>query len=77
MELEAKEGKIHCTDYQYTKTSSYKGHACNSEQRNLYETIKMKIKEYGMENNESTHILLLETNYVRRRESHSIQHPIF
>ena len=76
MELEQMEGDLRCADYEYIKSSSYKGHVHHSEQRSLYETIKTELKEYGMENNEPTHILLLETNYIRRREPHSVQHPI-
>ena len=76
MELEEMEGNLHCTDYEYIKTSPYKGHVRHSEQRNLYEIIKAELKEYGMKNNETTHILLMETNYIHRRKPHSVQYPV-
>jgi hypothetical protein len=75
MELEERENHIYCKDYEHMKTASNKGHISDSEQRNLYDTIKTELKEYGMRI-VKIHILLLKTNCNRRREPHSIQHPI-
>jgi hypothetical protein len=59
MELEAEEGNFYCTDYAYIKTRPLEGHRTDSKQRNLYEMIKMELKEYGMKNRKTAHILLL------------------
>jgi len=58
MELEEKEKHIYCRDYEYIKTASNKGHVGDSEQRNLYDTIKTELKEYGMDNRENTYLTL-------------------
>jgi hypothetical protein len=58
MELEGKEDKLYCTDYEHMKTGSKKEHVKDSEQRNLYEIIKTELKEYGMKNRETTYLTL-------------------
>ena len=59
MELEGNDDKFYGTDYAHMKTRPLKGQKSPSEQRNIYEIIKIELKEYGMENRDSAHILLL------------------